>query len=96
MSVKFHLQRQGGRRGTAAFLHLPIKILDLALQANLEIIGPAVEFGGFFLEEFAIAFRDGAAWSSRRAEPRKGPGKDAATHPAAYAARLAGFASRAH
>ena len=48
---KLLLQCQRGCSGTPGFLDLPVEILDLALQADLQVVGPAVELFCFGLEE---------------------------------------------
>ena len=58
LTGELFLQRQRGSGGAAGFLDLAVQFLDLALQAELEVIGPAVELFGFGLEEAGVALRD--------------------------------------
>lgn len=44
--------------GAAGFLDLPVEVLNLALQAELEVVGPAVELFGLGLEEAGVALGD--------------------------------------
>ena len=54
------LQRQRGGGGTARILDLPVDFLYFAFEAQLEVVGPAVEFFGLGLEEPGVTLGDGA------------------------------------
>jgi hypothetical protein len=49
------LQRQGGRGGAAGLLDLAVDFLDFPLQADFQVVGPAVELVGLGLEEAGVA-----------------------------------------
>ena len=54
-------QRQRGRGGAAGLLDLAVELLDLAFEADLQVVGPAVELFGLGLEEAGVALGDARA-----------------------------------
>ena len=60
LAGQLFLQRERGRGGAAGFLDLAVELLDLALQADLQVVGPAVELFGLGLEEAGVALGDAA------------------------------------
>jgi hypothetical protein len=58
LGLEFFLECWRGRGGAACFPDLPVEFLDLALQPNFQILGPAVELIGFRFEEGRVPLGD--------------------------------------
>ena len=58
LAFQLFLQCQRSDRSPAGFLDLAVEFLDFAFEADFEVIGPAVEFGGFGFVEDGVAFGD--------------------------------------
>ena len=88
LAFQLFLQCQRSDRSPAGFLELAVELLDFSFEADFEVIGPAVEFGGFGFVEEGVTFGDlaldfGLALSFNHREDREyrgrntwfGPGK---------------------
>lgn len=60
LAGEFLFQRQCRCGSAAGFLDLAVNLLDLALETQLEVVGPTVEFLSFGLEEPGVALGNGA------------------------------------
>ncbi len=60
LAGELFLQRQGCGGGAAGFLDLAIHLLDLAFQAEFEVVGPAVEFFCLGFKKSGVALRNRA------------------------------------